>query len=278
MSVSYEQVARVADELKRNGQRASVREVYARVGGDYTMVQKHMRTWRQQEVPESGPAAAELSAALQNALRQEIAQQRREAVLTASAELKEVGEEVEDLTRETGRLTSELETATTSLRAVEIENQGLTTEAAQLRGQAEKLQERLDEALAAADRVRVELAQVRLQSTGDATLIETLQRDVEARRAEIENERASRVASDRSLAAATAALEAQQARATDLVARVQLLESDRTALQKGLDSERSLRHTVERDRDVALERTAAALARAEDLAARERELRVARWK
>jgi len=273
MGVSYEQVARAAAELKGAGKRPSVRAVFSLVGGDYGVVQQHLKIYRQQEVPESAANAAELTATVLAALRAEVAHQRREAVLASSAELQEAREEGEDLMRENGRLGSALEMANGQLRTAEMDRERLASEGVQLRSQVEKAQERLEEERAASERARVDLAQSRLAASGNAAVVETLRADSVARRSEVEAERVSRLACERSLAVANVALEAQQGRLADLLARVEALENERAALQAHLEVERAQRFTAEKVRDIAQERTLAAVARAEDLAERERELR-----
>ena len=273
MNVSYELVVQVAEELKRKGERVSVRTVHAVIKRGYVSIQKHLQTYRKQTVSANEADSAELNPALLKLLREEITRHRRDAVAGASADLEVAREEVEDLVQEAERLNTELEAATSNLRTAEVERERMAGEAGQLRAQAEKLQERLDEERAAAEQGRVNLAQARLQMSGNEELIQALRQDIDARRVEVETERASRVASDKDMAGATAALQVLQDRASDLVVRLQTAEAGRASLQKGLEYERALRHAAERERDTALERATAAVARAEDLASRERELR-----
>ncbi|WP_133164332.1 DNA-binding protein [Solimonas fluminis] len=273
MSVSYELVVQVVEELKRKGERVSVRTVHAVIKQGWVSIQQHLQKYREQAVSADEAESAELTPALLKLLREEVTKHRRDAVAKSAAELEVAREEVEDLLREAERLTAEVETATSNLRAAEVERERMAGEAGQLRAHAEKLQERLDEERAAAEQGRVNLARARLQMSGNEDLIQALRQDIDARRAEVEAERTSRVASDKDRAAATAALEALQDRLSDLVGRVQAAEAERATLQKGLESERALRHAAERERDTAVERATAAVARAEDLATRERELR-----
>lgn len=271
----YDTVARIADDLKKSdpNRKPSVRVVFARTGGDYNLVAEHMKTWRSQQP--SGPVGAppDLTAGLMKALRDEIAHHRGAAASDQARELEESREELEDLRREFALMASGKKEIEHQLAKLTSERDRVAAENAHQAARIEKLQEQLAAERSAAESARIDLAQTRLQTRGDAELVATLRADLEFRRAEVEAERAGRIESERRIAAADAALAAQHGRLAELLVRLQTIESERLAIQSDLDAERVLRATAERDRDVAQERAKASLARAEDLFERETILR-----
>lgn len=268
----YEMVAAKADELKIKGLKPSVRDVWKELRGDYKALAGHMRTWREQQ-PQAGAAIPELTAEFQASLKKEVAHQRREAVLTVATELQDAREQVEDLTREYGRLESASKAAEEGMHAAEAERLRLEGEMTLQSALAVRQQERLDEAHVATERARIEVAQLRYQTQGDADLLAALRVDLDGRRKEVECERSCRIDAERDLAAAQATAEGLQGRISELLGRLQGQEADRVALQSALEAERAARHTAERARDIAQERANAAVTRSEDLAERESSLR-----
>lgn len=118
---------------------------------------------------------------------------------------------------------------------------------------------------------RIDLAQSRLKTSGDAELVTMFRSELNVRRSQIDAERGRRVDVERQPAAAAAAMEAQTAKTADLKGRFQAVDSERSAAREGLDTERPLRLGGERERDVSLERVAAAWA--EDVRNPDAELR-----
>lgn len=118
---------------------------------------------------------------------------------------------------------------------------------------------------------RIDLAQSRLKTSGDAELVTMFRSELNVRRSQIDAERGRRVDVERQPAAAAAAMEAQTAKTADLKGRFQAVDSERSAAGEGLDTERPLRLGGERERDVSLERVAAAWA--EDVRNPDAELR-----
>lgn len=274
--MTYEQVAKAADELKNRHperKKPSVRQVYALTGGDYNAVQKHMKTWRLTQVSASQEASPSLSPTILRALSEEITQQRNAATTTQSVELEECREELEDLQREYGVQSGRMTEMVAQLQAAVSERERLVAERDHHVGEIAKLIEKVSAERGAAEDARIELAQTRLRTSGDAELVATLRADIETRRAEIETERAGRIDAERKLAAASASYEGIVARMEDHSARMKEIEGECDLLSSELEAERNRRVDAERKCDIAEQRAVAATACADDLRVREVDLR-----
>lgn len=273
--MTYEQVARVAEDLKarRPEKRPSVRDVHAVTGGDYTAVQKHMKTWRLTQVSAGSETAQTLSSAILRALSTEITEQRNAATMVQSAELQDCREELEDLQREVAVQGGRMADLQVELQAALSERERVTAERDHHAERIAKLQDQLAAERAAAESARIDLVQTRLKATSDADQVAALRVDLEVRRAEVESERAARIESERRLAAETAGHQADVRRMEDFAERLELMKAERDSLVDRLAAECSKRAEAERGRDIAEQRTIAATARADDLGVREAELR-----
>lgn len=275
--MTYDQVAKVADDLrsrfpnKKGG--PSVRDVFAITAGDYRAVQKHMRAWRRTQVSASQDGAPTLSPAILRALSEEITQQLNSATANQSAELEDCREELEDLQRECSIQADRATDLETRLQEAIAERERVATERDHQFHRVAKLQEQVSAERAAAENARIELAQTRLKTTGDAELVLALRADLNLRREEIEAERAARIEAERKLAAAEAAHLGLQRRMDDHSTRLTQIETDRDAMRDRLEAEHSKRVEAERQRDIADARAIAATARADDLRTREADLR-----
>lgn len=272
--MTYEEVARVANDLKGSTGKATVRDVWSRVGGDYNAVTEYMRTWRQQQPTGSAGVPPEISLAIVKALRDELAHHRGQAVVEKVSELEEAREEIEDLMREVRQFRAEREELRAQVNVISAERERLMVQVSEAASRIESLQARAETERRAAESARMEVAQVRVTGAKDAEHVATMRSECEAQRTALDHERARRVESERAAAAASAALNALEGRVTDLVGRLQGMDAERHALLAELQGERRERTTAERERDVALERAAGAIARLDDLKAHDAEARL----
>ncbi|MGQ0501735.1 MAG: hypothetical protein ACT4P0_03840 [Panacagrimonas sp.] len=182
-------------------------------------------------------------------------------------------EELEDLQRECSLQADRAADLEMRLQEAVAERERVATERDHQFQRVTKLQEQVSAERAAAENARIELAQTRLKTTGDAELVLALRADLNLRRDEIEAERAARIEAERRLAAAEAAHLGLQRRMDDHSTRLAKIETDRDAMRDRLEAERNARVEAERERDIANARATAATARADDLRAREADLR-----
>ncbi len=274
--MTYDQVAKMADDLRNkhpDQKNPSVRQVFAVIGGDYNAVQKHMRAWRLMQVSASPDSAPSLSASILRALSEEVTQQRKLAIATQSAELDDCREELDDLQREYGVRSNEIEHLKEQLRSAITEREHATAERDHVAELVERLQEQVAAERATAESSRIELAQTRLKASADVELVSALKGDLDLRRSEFEIERAARIESERKLAATESARLGAEARIEDYSARLAGIAAELDAMRKAFEAERSKREEAERGRDIADARVVAAVAKADDLQLRETDLR-----
>lgn len=272
--MTYEEVARVANDLKGSTGKATVRDVWSRVGGDYNAVTEYMRTWRQQQPTGSAGVPPEISPTIVKALRDELAHHRGQAVAEKVSELEEAREEIEDLMREVRQFRAEREELRAQVNVISAERERLMVQVSEAASRIESLQAQAEAERRAAESARMEVAQVRVTGAKDAEHVATMRSECEAQRAVLEHERARRVESERATAAASAALNALEGRVADLIGRLQAMDAERHGLLGELQGERQQRTTAERERDVAIERAVGALARLDDLKAHDAETRL----
>lgn len=269
--LSYDEVARVAIELRAQGAKVSTRAVLAQTGGSASTVHKHLRQWWNDH-PEPTAAPAELPLALQRALQDEL--RRIEAAARADAECRLVTaeQEAEDLAKEAERLQDENSEVKQQLVDLTAERDRLQGQARQQAAELERVQAQLEQERRAAEGARVDLAQARLKVEAQGELVTQVRGELTTLRTTIEIERTGRIDAERLHAAATAARDTLHNQVQLLIKQGQSIEAERDRLQQLVDTERTQRAEAQRALASSQAEGKAAAARAEDLARREKDL------
>jgi len=163
-SITYEQVAAVAESLVAEGKRASWRAVRERIGsGTPYLVQEHLRTWELAR-PKPGAAALELSPAFLAALNAEVERQRAAALGNVQADLREQQERSVDLSNYAKSMESDRDQLQAQVETVTSERDRLEGELRAVRAEIERLKAEVAGASQAVETARIELAKVQLQA------------------------------------------------------------------------------------------------------------------
>lgn len=173
-SITAEQVAAAAAELKANGQKATLRAVRDVLGGgSMTTIQRHLARWNDGQ-PMSAAPAVEVPAAVLRGIQSAIDQATAEASALLRAELAEMRAALDAITAEAERTADALEAEHEHVQSqIEIiHNQSeelaavraeLATTREQARHEADTLRAELARERAAAERARTELAKAEMQ-------------------------------------------------------------------------------------------------------------------
>lgn len=221
-TISYEQVAAVADAMQREGVKATSRAVRERLGNTGSMgtINKLLQRWKSGQERQVS-AALVLPPALQRVLLEFMDNELTSARSTLEAELADQQQEATDLATENERQVVENDS---QAEAIEL----LRAEVSKHQGRAGQLESDLvtarDEAArerGGAELARTELAKAQLRLEA----MPRLEGDLVAVRDVLEMERAARVAAEQQAAVLTAKLEAAERRATESDARTTKAET-----------------------------------------------------
>lgn len=224
-TITFEQVAAVADAMKMEGVKPKSRAVRERLGdtGSMGTINRHLQSWKKGQERKVS-AALMLPPALQRVMLEFMDDELTSARTMLEAELADQQQEASDLATENER------------QVIENESQGETIELLRAevsihQGRAGQLESDLvvarDEAArerSGAELARTELAKAQLRLEA----MPRLEADLVAVRASLETERAARVAAEQTAAVLTAKLEAAERRATEADARTTKAEAATT--------------------------------------------------
>lgn len=222
-TITYEQVAAIADRFSAQGERPTVRIVRDQLGGgSQGTVHKLLSQWqagrgRQPEATLTLPPA--LQRTILDFMSKEMAEQRREL----DASLAEAQQTASDIASENERLTNEIQELNDVVTAERGRSSLLEGRMEQLQGDLEQNRKESMEAIEssrknaerereAADGLRVELAKASLRLEG----MPRLEAELERMRKELEDERVARHEAERKVAASQASLEATRDRVASL--------------------------------------------------------------
>jgi chromosome segregation ATPase len=224
-SITYEQVAATAAEIKAEGRKPTlrtVREVLRQ--GSMTTIQRHLQRWSEAQ-PVTPAPAIELPSDLLAAFRRALEQSVTQAQATLASELAEARAALEAITQEAERTGAELEAE--QARAIGLEAGGVEL-ATKLAGAGERiagLEGEVKREREAAEAARVDVAQSRLAGEHHKAECARLQAEVERLTTLLESERGGRHEAEVKTAAATASAEGLVQRLSDYEKRITALES-----------------------------------------------------
>jgi chromosome segregation ATPase len=249
-SITYEQVAAIADRIKAAGGKPSPRQIRERHGsGSLGTIHKLFQRWEGSQPP-SLEAGSALPPALQRAMLDFVAQERAAARADLDAKLSDVQAAADELAAENERQGGHIETLENGLQAMQEEKATLAGKIEQREADFDAARDEAARERRAAEDTRTELAkaQVRL----DAMPI--LEKDNARLRSAIDVEHAARTDAERLAAIAEAKAEGlaerladTQARHTHEVAKLDSQLQDQKQRNANLEEELSAMHRESRD-------------------------------
>lgn len=265
-SITPEQVAAVAAEIKASGGKPTIRAVREALGGigSMTTIQRYLQRWHDAQ-PTTAAAPIEIPAVVLTGIRQAIEHASSSAQAELRAELAEARETVDAITAEAERTVKALDDADAQIIALEAlradlaarldeEKRSRQDAAARAAAEAEGLRADITAERQAAEAARVELAKVQLRLES----LPRIEADLADARAELAQARDRAQVAERELAAVRA----------ELAAARETIERERQAaasVQAHAEAEiRQARETSER----AVARVDAELAAAREAQAR----------
>ncbi|MCK0509840.1 DNA-binding protein [Aromatoleum buckelii] len=214
-SITYEQVAAIADRIKAAGGKPTPRQIRERHGsGSLGTIHKLFQRWEGSD-PISTEAGSALPPALQRAILDFVTQERATARADLDAKLSDVQAAADELAAESERQTDHIQTVEDALQASQEEKAALAGKIEQLEIDRSAVRDEATRERQAAETTRTELAkaQVRL----DAMPI--LERENERLRSAVDAERAARTDAERLAAIAEAKAAGLAERLADTQAR-----------------------------------------------------------
>lgn len=224
-TITHEQVTAVADAIKAEGGKPTLRAVRDRLGsGSLGTVQKLLGQWQQSQGRQAETSLA-LPPALQRAILEFLGQEMAAQRVALESSLAEAQQAVADLAAENERQVADIEAQALELEAERSAAASMRGKAEQLKADLERTKTEAREAIEAAkaeaikereaaEGLRVELAKACLRLEG----LPRLEADLERLRGELDAERKARHEAERGAAAALASLDAAKTRVEGLEA------------------------------------------------------------
>ncbi len=221
-TITFEQVAAVADAMKIEGVKPTSRAVRERLGNTGSMgtINKLLQRWKAGQERQIS-AALVLPPALQRVLLEFMDNELTNARTTIEAELADQQQEASDLATENERQVIENESQGERIELLRAEVSTHQGRAGQLESDLVVAREEAARERSGAELARTELAKAQLRLEA----MPRLEADLVAVRASLETERAARVAAEQTAAVLTAKLEAAERRATEADARTTKAEA-----------------------------------------------------
>lgn len=225
-SISYDQIAAVAAEMKVEGRKPTLRAVRDALGqGSMSTIQRHLQRWSESQ-PVTPAPMIELPSDLLAAFRRAMEQAVTQAQATLTAELAEARTALEAITQEAERTTADLEAEQARAAELDATRVQLTTRMADAGERIAGLEEQAKREREAAEGARVDLAQTKLAGEHHRAECSRLKGEVERLTASLESERSGRHEAEVKAAAATASAEGLVQRMRDCDKRIGALESE----------------------------------------------------
>ena len=221
-TITYEQIAAVADAMKVEGLKPTSRAVRERAGGTGSMgtINKLLGRWKAGQERQIS-AALVLPPALQRVLLEFMDNELTAARMPLEAELAEQLQEASDMAEENERQALESQEQTEAIELLRSEVASHKGRTSQLEADLAASRDEVARERSAAEQARTELAKAQLR-------LETMPRleaDLEAVRAVRETERTGRQQAEQAAAVLAAKLEAAERRAIEADARTEKAEA-----------------------------------------------------
>jgi chromosome segregation ATPase len=224
--ISYDQVAKTADELVGDGQQPTIRFIRERLGtGSPNTIHRHLTAWREAR-PQITAAAPELPAALAAQIATEISRAAAQARAEIEGRLIQTQAEAAELAATGEALEIEHEALTEQVAALTRERDTLASKAAQQAADLIEQTTRIDREQQAAEAARIELATARLKIEAQAEKRIELSTENQQLRLALETSQQARQAAEQQAAVLAAKLEAMTDRATKAETRADKAEQN----------------------------------------------------
>ncbi|KWE97889.1 DNA-binding protein [Burkholderia ubonensis] len=231
-TITLEQVYAIADAMKAEGGKATLRGVRERLGnvGSMGTIAKHLQRWRAEQERQPSAALA-VPAALQRVIVEWMDQELTTARAPLEAELAEQQQAAADLATENERQAEVISARDDEIETLSLEKAEAEGKAAQLTVDVDAAREEAARERQAAEQARTELAKALLRLEA----MPRLEADLAAVRAELDGERQARVAAEQSAAVLAAKNDDLSARLVDAGTRRERAEEALSVQQQRTD-------------------------------------------
>lgn len=215
-TITYEQVEAAANAIKAEGQRPTWRAVRERLGtGSGGTIHRMLQRWEANQTPQI-EAPLSLPPALQRSMLEFIGQEVAAAKAALGTELGESKQAAADLATENERQSAQIEAMQGQVEQMQAEKAGLEGRLVQMEADLMAARNEATREREAAEAARTELAKAQLRLEG----IPRLENDLKEARGAYEKADLRRQEAERNLAVCQSERQATEARANELVKKV----------------------------------------------------------
>ena len=223
-SITYEQVAAAAVNLKAQSQKPTARNVREVLGvGSMATVLKFLQQWQSGQVRQSQAIDDTLDVTIVRAISNQITSKVQDATAEATAQLADLQSETDTLITENERQTAELKSKAVELSALQEQHSALAGRTKQLEDENKRTAEALIAERQVSEVARVELAKAELRLEA----VPRIEAEIEKVRLELAEERIKSSSLHEAAAVANAKLESEISLRTSL--QEQLLKAVKLA-------------------------------------------------
>jgi len=246
-SITFEQVAAAADNIKAQSQKPTARNVREALGaGSMATVLKFLQQWQSGQVRQSQAIDDTLDVSIVRAISNQIATKVQEATADATAQLADLQSETDTLITENERQSAELENKAVELSALQEQHSALAGRTEQLEDENERQAAALLAERQASEGARVELAKAELRLEA----VPRIEAEIEKVRLELDEERKKSSSLHEAAAVANAKLESETSLRLSL--QEQLLKITKTAEE---NADRAIKATEQLSNEKVLSQT-----------------------
>lgn len=232
--VSYDQVAKTADELLGDGQQPTIRLIRDRLGtGSPNTIHRHLTLWRDAR-PQATAAMPELPATLAAQIAAEISRAAAQARAEIEGRLIQAQAEAAELAATGETLETERDSLIEQVAALTRDRDTLAGKAAQQAADLAEQATRLDREQHAAEAARIEVATARLKIEAQAEKQNELTQENNRLRTALETSQQARQTAEQEAAVLAAKFEAMTERANKAESRAD--RAEKQAQQSGEES------------------------------------------
>jgi len=234
-TITHDQVAAAADQIKAAGNKPTARAVRDVLGtGSMATVLKFLQQWQGGQVRQSQAIDDTLDPAIGRAISNVIVGKVQEATADATARLADLQAEAEAIIAENERQAAELEGQAAELAALQEQHAALAGRAQQLESDATRTVADLVAERQAAEAARVELAKAELRLEA----VPRIEAEIEKFRADLLQSRAQAAELHEAAAVATAKMEAAEAARKKAEQQLEAAAAKDAATAQALQNER----------------------------------------
>ena len=205
-TITFEQVAAVAESIKTQGGKATMRNVREALGsGSMATILKFLQQWQGGQLRQNQSIDDTLDPSIARAISNQLASKVQEATANANALLADLQIETDTLIAENERQATDMELQITELSAMQEQHAALAGRTQQLETDANRTAAALIAERQAAESARVELAKAELRLEA----VPRIEAEIEKVRAELMESRAQSASLHEAAAVATAKLESE---------------------------------------------------------------------